>query len=120
MAKPIKVMAGEHPVEAAIREGRIPESRRDHYLQLMASKPKKTAKLLAKLEPVLEPQEEMEAVREFVRGGAQQAQSLPAVESGPSDYPEEWLTQTGRRGASGSISFEDAATAAQAGAADQF
>jgi hypothetical protein len=90
MGRPVQVMPGEHPVEAAIREGRIPESRRAHYMRLMAKKPKKTAKVLAKLEPVLEPAEVMEGVRQYVEERPHAA-PVAAAASGPSDYPEEWL-----------------------------
>jgi hypothetical protein len=103
-------MAGEHPVEAAIREGKIPESRRAHYMALMAKRPKKTTKLLASLAAVLEPQEEMEAVRQFVDEGVHAAQAAPTA-SGPTAYPEEWIaaSETAGRPAlrSGSITFED-------------
>ncbi len=110
MTRKVKAMAGEHPVEAAIREGKIPESRRAHYMTLMANKPKKTAKLLASLEPVLSPPEEMEEVRQYVNQGVQAAQAGPTA-SGPSDYPEEWLTASEERGrpasGPGQIIFED-------------
>ena|SRR6476620_7093040 len=110
MTRKVKAMAGEHPVEAAIREGKIPESRRDYYMQKMARKPKATAKLLAKLAAVLEPPEEMEEVRQYVNEGIQAAQAGP-VASGPSGYPEEWIAASEAAGRpasrSGSITFED-------------
>jgi hypothetical protein len=108
--KIIVAAAGEHPVEAAIREGKIPESRRAYYMALMAKRPKKTTKLLASFEAVLEPPEEMEAVRQYVRDGSQAARAAP-VASGPSGYPEEWLSAregSGRPASGpGSITFED-------------
>jgi hypothetical protein len=119
MTRQVKAMAGEHPVEAAIREGRIPASRRDHYMKLMASKPKKTAKLLAKLEPVLEPPEVMEGVRQYVEQPSAPyhlpvpAAPIAAAPTGPSEYPQEWVGPVRR---SGSITFEDPQSAAQAGA----
>ncbi len=90
MDKPFVGQPGEHPVEAAIREGKIPDSRRDHYMRLMAKKPKKTAKLLASMEAVLEPPEEMEAVRRYVTGRSQ-PQPQARAQDGPTEYPKEWL-----------------------------
>lgn len=100
--------AGEHPVEAAIREGKIPESRRAHYMAAMATSPKKTTRLLAKLEAVLLPEEDMDAVREYVRNGGQAAPAVP-VASGPTDYPRDWLAarEGSGRPAPGPITFED-------------
>lgn len=88
---------GEHPVEAAIREGKIPESRRSHYYNLYAKKPKKTTRILASLEAVLEPPEVMEGVREFVEERPQAAPvaAAAAAPSGPTDYPAEWLDRGG-------------------------
>lgn len=86
-------MPREHPVEAAIREGKIPESRRGHYYNLFARKPKKTTRILASLESVLEPPEVMEGVREYVEEQSQAAPVAAAssAPSGPTDYPREWL-----------------------------
>jgi hypothetical protein len=89
-------MPREHPVEAAIREGKIPESRRSHYYNLYARKPKKTTRILARLEAVLEPPEVMEGVREYVEEAhtAPVAASAPSAPTGPVDYPQEWVDMT--------------------------
>jgi len=86
-------MPREHPVEAAIREGKIPESRRGHYYNLFARKPKKTTRTLASLEAVLEPPEVMAGVAEYVEEQTHTAPVAAAArpQSGPSDYPKEWL-----------------------------
>jgi hypothetical protein len=86
-------MPREHPVEAAIREGKIPESRRSHYYNLYARKPRKTTRILASLEAVLEPPEVMEGVREYVeeRTNTAPVAAAASVPSGPTDYPKEWL-----------------------------
>src|SRR5215469_16386413 len=101
----------EHPVERAILEGKFPESRRAHYMALMAKHPKKTERLLAKLEGgLVTPPEEREAVQQFVDGGGNTAPAAPTA-SGPTAYPEEWVTAREARGrpapGPGSITFED-------------
>jgi hypothetical protein len=110
MTREVKAMAGEHPVEAAIREGKIPESRRAHYMRLMAKKPKKTAKLLASMPVLLEPPEEMAAVQQYVEAGGNTAPAAPTA-SGPTAYPKEWVSAREARGrpapGPGSITFED-------------
>jgi hypothetical protein len=114
MTKQIKAMPGEHPVERAIAEGKIPESRRAHYLTQMAKRPKATAKLLDRLEPVLEPPEVMEGVAQYIREGGGQTQTALSgsrAQTGPSEYPAGWL-RPGEIGAQGGrITFEDPAAA---------
>jgi len=111
MSRPVKAMAGEHPVEAAIREGKIPHSRREHYMALMAKKPKKTTRLLASLEPVLEPPEEMEGVRQYVESdGNQTAPAGPRAQRGPTEYDPSWLRPGEVRKSGGHITFEDPAS----------
>ena len=85
--------AREHPVEAAIREGKIPESRRGHYYNLFARKRRKTTRILASLEPVLEPPQVMEGVREYVEEQYQAAPVAAAASAptGPTSYPKGWL-----------------------------
>lgn len=101
----------EHPVERAIMEGKFPESRRAHYMALMAKNPKKTERLLAKLEGgLVTPPQEMEAVQQFVDGGGNTAPAAPTA-SGPTAYPEEWVSAREAAGrpplGPGSITFED-------------
>lgn len=101
-------MPGEHPVEAAIREGRIPESRRDHYMRLHARKPRKTARLLASLEPLLEPPEVMAGVRQYVEDRPHTAHAAPPAPTGPTSYPEEWLSAASAPAqVGGSITIEE-------------
>ena len=74
-------MPGEHPVEAAYREGKIPKDRRAHYMELMAKNPKKTKRLLASLEPCLTPpddDEAWEAMREYAEEQPPQAAPVAA------------------------------------------
>jgi hypothetical protein len=110
--------AGEHPVEAAIREGKIPESRRAHYMGLMAKKPKKTTKLLASLEAVLEPQEEMEGFRQYAQDEGQTAPAGPTASgpTGPSAYITSELqpgeVKRGPVSKRGTITYEDGTAAA--------
>lgn len=80
MARPLKVQAGEHPVEAAIAAGKIPPSRRDHYMRQFKKLPKATRKLLDELEAALPPDDQdgfdVQSTEEYER---------------PSEYPREWL-----------------------------
>jgi hypothetical protein len=108
-------MAGHALIEAAIREGKFPESRRAHYEALMAKKPKKTAKLIAKLEPVLSmADEDADLVRQYVDESASRAAPAGSrATQGPTAYPKEWLGHGGGPRASvpaggrGSITFEN-------------
>jgi hypothetical protein len=104
--------SGEQLVEAAIREGKFPESRRAHYMALMARKPKKTAKLIARLEPGMldhlkaDDEEERQAVQQAF-GHEAQAAPAGATSSGPTGptaYPKEWLGAA----AAGSVVMEQA------------
>lgn len=113
--------AGDHPVERAIAEGRIPESRRAHYMALMAKRPKKTAKLLASLFPALElPQDravdelvEDGGYERFVEGSGQAAPAAPKA-SGPTAYPKEWLKPGEvRSGGPATITMENEKVAAE-------
>ena len=81
----------------------------------MAKYPQQTAKLLAKLEPVLGPPDEREETQRM-RESVQSATTAPDP-TAPTEYPSEWLEQAGGPvAAGGDITFEDAATAAAAGA----
>lgn len=118
MSRPVEVIAGNNLVEAAIREGKFPESRREFWLKKMAKNPEATAKVIAKLEPGLVPEVRAE-LHESVEGtGAQAAPSGPTA-SGPTAYPKDWLgaaaaAQLGRPSRHDTITFENPTVAAEA------
>lgn len=123
MSRSVRASATDHPVERAIAEGRIPESRREHYMAMMAKRPKKTAKLLASLYPALEPPQER-AVDQLIEDGgyerfADSSQAAPAAPmasgpNGPTDYPKEWLKPGEvRSGKPAPITMENELVAAQ-------
>lgn len=96
-------------IDAAIREGKFDESRRAHYMELMAKNPKKTARLIAKLEGGLfdhlkaDDEEERQAVQQAFGGGEGQAAPAASTGSGPTggpSYPKDWLTLPGSGAAS--------------------
>jgi hypothetical protein len=110
------INAEADPVGAAILEGKLPESRRDHWMALMAKNPKKTRRVLAKLEGGLIPSpEDMVLLHEAVSGAmerrTQAAPSGSRASDGPTDYPDGWLRDgevKGRPGPGpGLITFED-------------
>jgi hypothetical protein len=109
-------------VEQAYREGKFPKERCAHYYALMAKKPKKTAKLLASLEPVLGPPGDQSLLDEFAeeqRQAAPVAAARPAP-SGPTSYPKGWLRPgetgvAGVFGGSGTVVKEEGAAVAEAG-----
>lgn len=91
-------MAGD-PVEQAYREGKFPASRRQHYYNLMAKRPKKTAKLLASLAAMLPPpggddEADLEAMRAEYAEPSSTA-PVAAAASGPTSYPKDWLDRGG-------------------------
>jgi hypothetical protein len=116
--------AGDDPVEAAIAAGKILPSRRAHYRDLMAKRPKATRKLLAELEPVFvdgyelpekEIQREVQRIAPSLPPGraaaATHRTSAPGA-GGPDDYPRAWLNHQERNGPAPVIAFEDPSLAA--------
>ncbi len=106
MSRPVNVMPATSVVEAAINTGRIPESRRAHYLALMAKRPRKTARLLASLEPCLPTPEDKAILDGFDAEGYEAAasQAAPAgsrAADGPTAYPKDWLGHGQDQGAPG-------------------
>jgi hypothetical protein len=87
-------------VDAAIREGKFPESRRAHYMECLAKRPKKTARLIASLEGGLldhlqaDDEEGRLAVQQATGGAGSRAAPVgarPSGPGGPTAYPKEWL-----------------------------
>jgi hypothetical protein len=110
------------PVEQAYREGKFPKSRCTHYYKLLAKKPKKTARLLASLEPVLTPPGEHDVLDDFAEEQRQAAPVAAArsAPSGPTSYPKGWLRPgetgvAGVFGGSGTVVKEEGAAVAGPG-----
>ena len=137
----IKVNAKTDPVGAAIAEGKFGEDRREYWQQRVDKEPKKTRRLLAKLEGgLVTPPEEMELLTAATDEGRRR-QAKTAAFGGPTSYPREWLGPAAGSGnvftdepevhaasvspgdgltaPGGSVTFEDAAVAAAAEASTQ-
>jgi hypothetical protein len=76
----------ESKVTAAIKAGKIPRSRKDHYVQLMTADPKGTEELLDKMEANVIPVDET---------GVDADPAAPSAEAG-TGYDTAWLTDAER------------------------